>query len=118
MSRFTDRLRRADRRIDRMFGEEVPVNFIIGGEQRPVSAIFENPDASFSLAGGGGIRDASPAVSVYTTDISGLNKRDEVVIRGTSWWVTKIGTDEDGRTRIELAHGKPGRPVSEIDKWS
>ncbi|WP_368900356.1 head-tail joining protein [Mixta calida] len=118
MSRFSARLRRADRRIDRAFADEEPALLIINGEQRPVTVIFEAPDASVSLPGGGDVRDTAPAISVYTTDIDGLEKQCEVILRGSSWWVTQIGADEEGRTRVRLSHGKPGRPVPEIERWS
>lgn len=118
MSRFRQRLQRAEARIDRAFAEECPVLLIIGQEQRPVTAIFENPDALVRVTGGGEIQDTAPAISLHTAAVTGLAKKSQVVINGNSWWVTHIGSDEDGRTRVRLAHGKPGRPAPEIDEWS
>ena len=118
MSRFTERLRRADQKVDRYFAEASPVKLFIGGVVRPVVAIFESPDAPVSSPGGGEINDTAPALSTYTADISGLSKRDRVVVGDEVYWVTHIGADEAGRTRITLANGEPGEPAPVINGWS
>lgn len=111
MSRFTERLRRADEKVDRYFAEDLPVRLFIGGALRKVVAIFEAPDAPVSLQGGGEIQDASPAISAYTADIIGLKNKDRVMVGPESYWVTHVGADEAGRTRITLARGAPGDPA-------
>jgi len=53
-----------------------------------------------------------------TADIAGLEKHHEVEINGTTYRVTHVGADEEGRTRVTLAYGAPGKPQPEINKWS
>lgn len=118
MSRFTERLQRADKVVDRTFAEELPVVLMVGAERRPITAIFEKPDACAEVHGGGEIRDVAPALSAYTVDIQGLAKRHAVTVGAEHYWVTHIGADEMGRTRITLAAGEPGKPVEDITQWS
>jgi hypothetical protein len=118
MSRFSDWLKRADLKVDRVFAESEPVILVIGAEQRPVTAIFESPDAPVEINGGGEISDHAPALSLYTADIHGLEKRHAVIIGTQSYWVTHIGADEDGRSRVTLAVGAPNKPAKPINKWS
>lgn len=118
MSRFTERLQRADKVVDRTFAEELPVVLMVGVERRPITAIFENPDACADVHGGGEIRDVAPALSAYTVDIQGLAKRHAVTVGAEHYWVTHIGADEMGRTRITLAVGEPSKPVEDITQWS
>lgn len=73
MSRFTERLQRADKVVDRTFAEELPVVLMVGAERRPITAIFEKPDASVEVYGGGEIRDVAPALSAYTADIRSVS---------------------------------------------
>ncbi|EAO4202524.1 hypothetical protein FRH56_24150 [Salmonella enterica] len=109
MNRFRQRLLKADARINRAFAEEVPAILSVGDEQRPVTVIFESPDAPVGVPGGGEIQDHAPAFSAMTPDIVGLSERNRVEINGGAFWVTHIGADEEGRTRVTLAHGEPGR---------
>lgn len=88
MSRFTERLQRADKVVDRTFAEELPVVLMVGAERRPITAIFEKPDATVEVYGGGEIRDVAPALSAYTTDIQGLAKRHAVTVGTEHYWVT------------------------------
>lgn len=118
MNRFRERLMKADARISRAFAEEVPAMLSIGYEQRAVTVIFESPDAPVSVPGGGEIQDHSPAFSAMTADIVGLSKHDSVVMNQVAYRVTHVGTDEEGRTRVTLAYGEPGKPQPAIDKWS
>ena len=118
MNRFRERLARADARIDRAFAEEVPAIISVGDEQRPVTVIFESPDAPVSVPGGGEIQNHVPAFSAMTADIAGLSKHDRVLINNLPWCVTHVGADEEGRTRVTLAYGEPGKPQPEITKWS
>ncbi|MGG8285598.1 head-tail joining protein [Klebsiella sp. 141162] len=118
MNRFRQRLMRADARINRAFAEEILALLTIGQEKRPVVVIFESPDAPVSVPGGGEIQDHAPAFSAMTADIQGLAKHDGVVVNGMPYRVTHVGTDEEGRTRVTLAYGEPGKPQPEIDKWS
>lgn len=118
MSRFSERLKRADQRVDRAFAEDVQAVLVIGAEHRPVTVIFEEPDALVTIPGGGEIDDRSPAISAYTRDILGLKNRCQVLIDSVSYWVTHIGANEEGRTRVRLARGEPGRQQPAIDKWS
>lgn len=118
MNRFRARLGRVDARINRAFAEETPVALQIGEEHRPVVVIFESPDAPVSVPGGGEIQDHSPAFSAMTADIAGLSKNDGVVINGINYRVTHIGTDEEGRTRVSLGLGRPGKPQPVINSWS
>ncbi|MGN7913470.1 head-tail joining protein [Enterobacter sp. 22466] len=118
MNRFRQRLLNADARISRAFAEEVPAVLSIGSELRPVTVIFETPDAPVDVQGGGQIQDRAPAFSVMTADIAGLEKHHEVEINGTAYRVTHVGADEEGRTRVTLAYGAPGKPQPEINKWS
>lgn len=83
-----------------------------------VTVIFESPDALSGVPGGGEIQNHSPAFSAMTADISGLEKHDGVVINTIPYRVTHIGTDEEGRTRVTLAYGEPGKTQPQIDKWS
>ncbi|EMH4919809.1 hypothetical protein RGP44_002887 [Serratia marcescens] len=117
MNRFTERMQRADRRVDRYFAEDPSVVLVIEGQARPVVAIFESPDDMALVQGGGEIQDHAPAISVYTADIVGLEKKCQALIGGASYWVTHIGADEAGRTRVTLARGVPGKDVDPI-KWS
>ena len=73
---------------------------------------------SDAIYGGGEIRDVAPALSAYTVDIQGLAKRHAVTVGAEHYWVTHIGADEMGRTRITLAVGEPGKPVEDITQWS
>jgi hypothetical protein len=118
MSRFRERLQRAEARINRAFASECQAILSIGDEQRPVTVIFESPDAPVSIPGGGEIRDYAPAFSALTVDIAGLEKNHGVVINGTAYRVTHVGTDEEGRTRVSLGFGPPGNPGPEISGWS
>jgi hypothetical protein len=118
MNRFRARLNRADARINRAFAEELPAELQIGEERRFVSVIFESPDAPVSVPGGGEIQDHAPAFSTMTADIAGLSKNDGVVINAVPYRVTHIGTDEEGRTRVTLGYGRPGKPQPVIDRWS
>lgn len=118
MNRFRERLIKADARINRAFAETVPAILSIGNERRPVTVIFESPDAPVSVPGGGEIQDHSPAFSAMTADITGLSKHDGVVINQIAYRVTHVGTDEEGRTRVTLAYGEPGKPQPAIDRWS
>lgn len=45
MSRFRERLAKADARINRAFAEEVPACLQMGEGPRLVTVIFESPDA-------------------------------------------------------------------------
>lgn len=118
MNRFRERLMKADARINRAFAEELPARLLTGNEPRSVCVIFESPDAPVGVPGGGEIQDNAPAFSAMTSDIAGLSKHDGVVINGTTFRVTHVGADEEGRTRVTLAHGGPGNPQPAIDKWS
>ncbi|MDR9379990.1 head-tail joining protein, partial [Escherichia coli] len=85
MNRFRRLLTNADARVTRAFAEEIPAYlFLRGGEKRPVRVIFESPDATVGIRDGGEIN----------ADI---------------FHVTHIGADEEGRTRVTLARGEPGR---------
>ncbi|MCU3631193.1 hypothetical protein N8V40_22395 [Enterobacter hormaechei subsp. steigerwaltii] len=53
-----------------------------------------------------------------TADIVGLEKHHGVEINGTAYRVTHIGADEEGRTRVTLAYGAPGKVQPDINKWS
>lgn len=118
MNRFRQRLLNADARISRAFAEEVPVVLSVGAELRPVTVIFETPDVPVDVPGGGQIQDRSPAFSAMTADIAGLEKHHGVEINGTTYRVTHIGADEEGRTRVTLAYGAPGKVQPDINKWS
>lgn len=48
----------------------------------------------------------------------GLEKHHGVEINGTAYRVTHIGADEEGRTRVTLAYGAPGKVQPDINKWS
>jgi hypothetical protein len=95
----------------------VPAVLSIGSELRPVTVIFETPDAPVDVPGGADSGSA-PAFSAMTADITGLEKHHEVEINGTAYRVTHVGADEEGRTRVTLAYGAPGKPQPEINKWS
>ncbi|EPC4330596.1 head-tail joining protein [Enterobacter asburiae] len=118
MNRFRARLARADARISRAFAEALPAVLFIGTEVRPVTVIFETPDAPVDVPAGGQIQDRSPAFSALTTDIAGLEKHHGVEINGTAYRVTHVGADEEGRTRVTLAYGAPGKVQPGINKWS
>ena len=118
MSRFRQRLLKADARITRAFAGELPAILVIGTERRPVAVILETPDAPVDVPGGGQIQNHSPAFSVMTADIAGLEKHHGVEINGTPYRVTHVGTDEEGRTRVLLGYGEPGKPQPEISNWS
>jgi len=118
MSRFRERLMRAEARINRAFAEEMPAILFIGDEQRPVIIIFESPDAPVGVPGGGEIQDHAPAFSALTHDLTGLSKHDGVLIDGVSYRVTHVGADADGRKRVTLAYGRPDKPQPAIDSWS
>lgn len=118
MNRFRARLNRADARITRAFAEDMPALLHIGDVRRAVAVIFETPDAPVSVPGGGELQDRSPAFSAMTADIVGLAKNDGVVINGVSYRVTHVGSDEEGRTRIALVYGEPGKPQPVINHWS
>ncbi|KQN46893.1 hypothetical protein ASE93_12340 [Serratia sp. Leaf50] len=118
MSRFLMRMKTVDRQVDRQFAEQQPVFLLIDSERRPVTGIFESPDASVKISGGGEIEDCAPAFSLYTADIKGLKKRHQILMGTESWWVTHVGSDEAGRTRVRLANGEPGKPAPVIDSWS
>lgn len=117
MHRFYKRLMRADARISRLFAEECPAILHIGSERRPVTVIFESPDASVNVPGGGEIADQAPAFSALTEDIVGLAKNCDVELNHEFYRVTHVGADEMGRTRVTLGRGRgPSLPV--IDGWS
>lgn len=118
MNRFRSRLGRADARINRAFAEESPATLLIGDEARPVVVIFESPDSPVSVQGGGELQDHSPAFSAMTADIADLSKGDGAVVNGVNYRVTHVGTDEQGRTRVSLAFGEPGKPEPDINHWS
>ena len=118
MSRFRQRLHKADARINRAFAEEIPALLYIGDERRPVGVIFESPDAPVSVPGGGTLQDHAPAFSAMSREISGLVKECRVDVNGQPYRVTHIGSDEEGRTRVTLAYGEPGRPQPAITHWS
>lgn len=118
MNRFRARLNRADARISRAFAEEAPAELQIGEERRSVIVIFESPDALVDVPGGGQIQERSPAFSAMTADIAGLEKHHGVEINGTAYRVTHVGAEEEGRTRVTLAYGAPGKPQPDINKWS
>ncbi|CAH3479124.1 head-tail joining protein [Citrobacter freundii] len=118
MSRFRERLAKADARINRAFAEEVSACLQTGEGPRLVTVIFESPDALSGVPGGGEIQNHSPAFSAMTADISGLEKHDGVVINTIPYRVTHIGADEEGRTRVTLVYGEPGKTQPQIDKWS
>ncbi|HBN5194547.1 TPA: hypothetical protein L3F01_005250, partial [Citrobacter freundii] len=56
MSRFRERLAKADARINRAFAEEVPACLQTGEGPRLVTVIFESPDALSGVPGGGEIQ--------------------------------------------------------------
>ncbi|TNL10060.1 hypothetical protein CYD30_11340 [Kosakonia cowanii] len=118
MNRFRARLARADARISRAFAEELPAVLFIGSEVRSVTVIFETPDAPVDVPSGGQIQNRSPAFSALTADIAGLEKHHGVEINGTAYRVTHVGADEEGRTRVTLAFGEPGKPQPGINHWS
>ncbi|WP_241609007.1 head-tail joining protein [Rosenbergiella australiborealis] len=118
MSRYAQRLKRVDSTVDRIFAETKCVMLMISGECRTITAILEKPDGLNQISGGGNIEHVSPALSVHTADITGLMKRDAVTIGTDRYWVTHIGADEMGRTRLTLATGAPSQPVADITKWS
>lgn len=118
MNRFRQRLDNAEARINRAFAEEMPALLQIGTTARPVTIIFEAPDAPVVVTGGGEIQDYAPAFSALTADLVGLDKSSTVQINGEMYRVTHIGTSEEGRTRVSLGYGEGGRPVPEINNWS
>ncbi|MBT0721070.1 hypothetical protein HGT70_07210 [Rosenbergiella collisarenosi] len=118
MSRYAQRLKRVDSIVDRMFAETECVVLMIGGECRTITAILEKPDGLTQLSGGGNIEHLSPALSVHTAEIVGLMKRHAVIIGIDRYWVSHIGADEMGRTRLTLAVGDPNQPVADITQWS
>ena len=118
MNHFRSRLARADARINRAFAEEAPATLLIGDEARPVVVIFESPDSPVSVPGGGELQDYSPAFSAMTADIAGLSKGDGAIVNGVNYRVIHVGTDEQGRTRVSLAFGEPGKPQPDINHWS
>ncbi len=118
MSRFDKRLNRADARINRAFAEELPALIFIGTEIRSVIIILETPDALSTVPRGGEIQNHSPAFSVLTADIAGLEKNHGVQINGLEYRVTHVGSNEAGRTRVALAYGKPGKVQPGIETWS
>lgn len=112
MSRFRALLERAEVRINRAFAEDAgTVILYIDAEKRPVTAIFEDPDAPAAAPGDGKFQNVAPALSLRSADINGLKEKCRVDARGESWWVKHIGTDEDGRTRVNLARGEPGQQM-------
>ena len=118
MSRFRQRLERAEARIERYFAEAMPAVLLIGREHRHVTVIFEAPDAPVSVPGGGEILDRAPAFSARTAALGGLGKNDTVAIGGAEYRVTHVGADEEGRTRVTLAVGKAGVKTPSLDTWS
>ena len=48
----------------------------------------------------------------------GAELRPVTVIFETPYRVTHIGADEEGRTRVTLAYGAPGKVQPDINKWS
>lgn len=118
MNRYGQRLKRADAAVDRVFSETERIVLLVGTERRVITAVLEKPDGESQLNGGGNIKHLSPALSVHTSDITGLLKRHEVLIGSEHYWVSHIGTDEMGRTRLTLATGDPNQPVADITKWS
>lgn len=117
-SRFERRLSRADRRVQRVFAEEVPVVIGSGASACEITAIFEDPDNPVDIPGGGNIDDHSPAISVMSSDIAGLKKGDVVLVNNEGYRVTHIGTRELGRTRVTLARGGQQESPPEINQWS
>ena len=118
MSRYEQRLKRADTAVDRVFAETERIVLMIGTERRAITAVLEKPDGESHLSGGGKIEHLSPALSVYTSDITGLLTRHEVLIGSDHYWVSHIGADEMGRTRLTLAVGIPNQSVADITQWS
>ncbi|MCK2512496.1 head-tail joining protein [Escherichia coli] len=118
MSRFRERMARADARIDRAFAEEMPAIIFVAGERRAITVIFESPDAPVALKGGGEILDQAPAFSSMTEEIAGLKKYAEVRVNDEYFWVTHIGADEMGRTRVTLGKGRRGNQLPDPEHWS
>lgn len=118
MSRFRDRLIKADQRISRMFAEYEEAMWYGSNRWHFISIIFETPDALVNVPGGGEIQDRAPAISAMTTDITGLEKESLIVIRNQPYRVTHVGSDEEGRTRVRLAYGEPGAGQKPVEQWS
>lgn len=123
---FDTALNDADDRIIETMG--IFISFAPGGRE-PIRGVFDNPDegannaqgGTVKLKTGGRIQSTKPTLFVRTSSIPGLKEKDELVIKGDSYWVEKIGPDDNGSCTLTLGHGKPGQiapPGPSPKKWS
>lgn len=118
MSRFSERLNRADRRVFITFAESVPVSLFVGEERRDFHAIFEEPDNPVVVKGGGEIADMAPAIIADPVNLSGVERCQRVLVNGSDYWISHIGANELGMQRLTLAVGEPGAESPQLPGWS
>ncbi|MBF0035805.1 hypothetical protein HAX39_24965, partial [Citrobacter freundii] len=77
------------------------------GESRSkkIQGVFDGPDATVKLKTGGRIQSTAPTLFVKLHDIGELKEKDELLILGDSYWVEKIGPDDNGSCTLTLGHG-------------
>lgn len=115
---FDSALNDADDRIIETMGISVTSTVLCGS---PIRGVFDNPDDTVKVKTGGRIQSTKPTLFVRTSSILGLKEKDELVIKGDSYWVEKIGPDDNGSCTLTLGHGKPGQiaPLGpNPKKWS
>ncbi|KAB8307257.1 hypothetical protein EH228_14735 [Erwinia endophytica] len=119
MATFDNIFDRAMSEVDKIvmdtFGGRVVA--VIGGVQRSINVIFDDEDTIQQIAGGQ-VVNSQPELFCNADEVAGLKKHDAVYIHGVAFYVTAIGRPDGDSLTVKLAHGKPGRPVNDIDAWS
>lgn len=79
------------------------------GEEREISAIFENPEASGSLRpsgtakGGRDFKESAKKLRALTEEVEGINQEWQITVNGTEYFPADFDHDGDGSTLIYLA---------------
>ncbi|AYN30195.1 hypothetical protein D8682_26380 [Buttiauxella sp. 3AFRM03] len=116
---FDEAMFAADNEIIDAMGANAVID--INGIKTPVRGVFDNPDATATFKTGGRLKATAPTFFVKSQHVVGIKERDEVVIKGESYWVEKIEPDDTGSRVLTLGTGKPGKPAAGVPgpkSWS
>lgn len=101
---FDSVLARADDAIRGVMG----VQAFINNRREPVCGVFDDPASAIPVPGSGAVMEEfSPTLFVKSADVAGIRRRDLVSVKGTVYWVTRVGADDGGSLTLYLEAGEP-----------
>ena len=83
------------------FGTPATLHLSVGDKQ--VTGIFNNPQQTAKLKGGGFVEGDKASLLIPDNDAAGLNVRDRVTVAGSQWQLVRQPVPEgSGLTRVYL----------------